>query len=81
MKTIGAISAKTRISELLEQVAMGESFVITMRGKAVASLAPVSAPAKKSPIDIVGNFRSRFAKSLKPLTAKEMTELRLTGQR
>ena len=38
---IGAFEAKTRLSELLQQVSRGRSFVITRRGRAVAELRPV----------------------------------------
>jgi prevent-host-death family protein len=41
---IGAFEAKTRLSELLEQVGRGRTFVITKRGRPVAELRPV-APA------------------------------------
>ncbi len=39
-RTIGTFEAKTHLSELLEQVAAGESFVITRRGQPVAQLVP-----------------------------------------
>ena len=40
METIGAFEAKTRLSELLERVARGESFLITKHGHPVARLVP-----------------------------------------
>lgn len=45
--TIGAFDAKTHLSELLERVSKGESFVITRRGVPVARLSPAEpvAPA------------------------------------
>lgn len=39
---IGAFEAKTRLSELLEQVTRGRTFVITRRGRPVAELRPVA---------------------------------------
>jgi prevent-host-death family protein len=39
---IGAFEAKTRLSELLEQVGKGRVYRITKRGKPVAELRPVS---------------------------------------
>jgi prevent-host-death family protein len=39
---IGAFEAKTRLSELLEQVAQGRTFVITRRGRPIAELRPVA---------------------------------------
>jgi prevent-host-death family protein len=38
---IGAFEAKTRLSELLELVGQGRTFVITRRGRPVAELRPV----------------------------------------
>lgn len=40
METIGAFDAKTRLSELLDRTAKGESFRITKHGHAVARLVP-----------------------------------------
>ena len=37
---IGAFEAKTRLSELLEQVSQGRTFVITKRGRPVDELRP-----------------------------------------
>jgi prevent-host-death family protein len=38
---IGAFEAKTRLSELLEQVSRGRTYRITRRGKPVAELRPI----------------------------------------
>jgi prevent-host-death family protein len=81
MKTIGAFSAKTHLADLLKQVARGESFVITRRGKPVASLAPLFATNRQGPKDLVEGFRRRFSRSLKPITTKEIDELKSAGRR
>ena len=47
MTDIGAFEAKTRLSELLEEVSKGRVFRITRRGKPVAELRPVSTSAKR----------------------------------
>ena len=39
---IGAFEAKTKFSEILRKVDQGESFTITVRGRAVAQLTPPS---------------------------------------
>jgi prevent-host-death family protein len=39
---IGAFEAKTRLSEILRQVEQGARFTITVRGRAVADVVPVS---------------------------------------
>jgi len=40
-KTIGAFEAKTRLSELLEQVRKGQVYRISKRGRPVAELRPL----------------------------------------
>ena len=40
MKTIGAFDAKTHLSRRLDEVANGETYVITTRGTPVARLLP-----------------------------------------
>ena len=45
MRTVGAYEAKTHLSELLEEVARGESITITKHGVPVARLVP---PTEKS---------------------------------
>jgi prevent-host-death family protein len=81
MKTIGALSAKTHLAALLRQVAMGESFVITRRGKPTASLAPVLTATRQGPKDLVEGFRRRFSRSLKPITVDEIDALKSVGRR
>ena len=80
MKTIGAFDAKTRLSSLLERTARGESFLITKRGKPVASLSPVIAARKEGPKDAIMAFRRRFAKSLKKFSVEEIIELKNQGR-
>jgi len=46
-KTIGAFEAKTRLSELLEQVRKGQVYRISKRGRPVAELRPVPQPPKR----------------------------------
>jgi prevent-host-death family protein len=46
-KEIGAFEAKTRLSELLEQVRKGAVFFITKRGHPVAELRPVTLPERR----------------------------------
>jgi prevent-host-death family protein len=42
MPQVGAYEAKTRLSQLLEQVARGEEIIITKHGVPVAALIPLS---------------------------------------
>ena len=59
MVTIGAFEAKTKLSELLERVSKGESFVITKHGQPVAQLVPTHAEPKKrmTAEEIIEGFR------------------------
>jgi prevent-host-death family protein len=81
MKIIGAFDAKTHLSELLEQVAGGQSFLITKRGKPVAALSPVVTGKRQGPKETITAFRKEFAKSLKPFTLAEITALKENGRR
>ena len=47
MQQIGAFNAKSRLSELLREVAAGNSYIITNRGKQVAALIPVAELAQQ----------------------------------
>lgn len=44
MKQLNIYEAKTRFSQLVEEVAHGESYLIAKSGKPVARLVPLSAP-------------------------------------
>ena len=81
MKTVGAFSAKTHLSDLLDQVARGESFVITKRGKPMAALSPVNAAKRQGPKDTLDAYRKRFAKSFKPISIDEIIALKNAGRK
>lgn len=65
MKTVGSFKAKTHLSELLDEVAAGETIVITKRGKVVAHLTPPFAPAGQGEDPLIQAFR-RFQAATKP---------------
>jgi prevent-host-death family protein len=46
-REIGAFEAKTHLSALLEQVALGRTFVITRHGRPVAELRPTAPVARR----------------------------------
>lgn len=55
MKIITAAQAKARLSELIGQVAhAGQSVLITRRGRPMAKLVPVDAPARRHPAKVKG---------------------------
>jgi len=43
---IGAFAAKTHLSEILEHVSKGETFLITKHGKPIAELKPITSHGK-----------------------------------
>jgi len=50
MRTVGAYEAKTHLSELLEEVARGESITITKHGVPVARLVPTTETSRADAI-------------------------------
>jgi prevent-host-death family protein len=66
MTQIGSFEAKTHFSDLLRRVALGEHFVVTMRGKPVARLISANerqdAGKVKNLMEELQQFRSRIAK-------------------
>ena len=79
MKTVGAYEAKTRLSELLEQVARGERITITRHGVPVARLVPVDLQQTRSIEEVIEEIR-RFRKGRR-ITAAELRELVDEGRR
>lgn len=53
MQTINIHEAKTHLSRLLEQVAVGEEIVIAKAGKPIARLVPLEAPQKKRQLGLL----------------------------
>jgi len=49
MTQVGAYEAKTRLSQLLDQVARGEEIIITKHGVPVAALTPIPGPRQQDP--------------------------------
>ena len=50
--TVGVFEAKTRLSELLENVQQGEEVIITKRGEPIACLRRVESRAKRAQASI-----------------------------
>ncbi len=81
MESIGAFEAKTRLSELLERVARGESFEITKHGKPVGRLVPANASLDQTAIaEAVARLRG-FAKRTKKMTKADILASRHEGHR
>ena len=67
MTQIGSFEAKTHFSHLLNRVALGEKFIVTKRGKPIASLAPLevhkSAKNVIAVLDELREFKIRISKN------------------
>jgi len=50
---IGAFEAKTKFSELLRKVELGERFTVTRRGKVIAEIVPPTPAIKPVPQDVI----------------------------
>jgi prevent-host-death family protein len=79
VETIGAFDAKTRLSELLERTAKGESFQITKHGRPVGKIVPPdTARDPKAIAEAVRRLKS-FRGTLKGMSRDEMLALRHEG--
>lgn len=77
--TVGAVEAKTHLSELLERVEHGEVVTITRRGRPVARLVPVETVTPGGAAEAVGKLRAlRRGTTLGGL---DWRDLRDTGRR
>jgi prevent-host-death family protein len=50
---IGSFEAKTKFSELLRKVELGERFTITRRGRVVAEITPPAPAIRSVPQDVI----------------------------
>jgi prevent-host-death family protein len=58
MEEVGSYQARINFGELLRRVENGEEFLVTMRGKPIASLTGVSSrQTPRSVVDILSDFR------------------------
>ena len=74
---IGAYQAKTHLSEILDQVANGESFTITKHGVPVARLVPavpVDSQPTKQVVEEMLSFKLEDKKSKKVKIAQMLKE-------
>jgi prevent-host-death family protein len=72
--SIGSFDAKTHLSEYLERVRQGESFLISRHGKAIAELKPVGSK-QENLAQILGNcsaLRKRLAGENKTFPVSRM---------
>ena len=85
MREVGAFEAKTHLSALLDDVAAGESVIITKRGSPVARLVPVQEQEQRAAgdsrrareaVDALRALRARFGGA----TIEEILALRDEGR-
>jgi prevent-host-death family protein len=75
MPHVGAYEAKTRLSQLLEQVARGEEIIITKHGMPVAALVPVATTKPPDPQAAIAAIKScRRGRRLAGLLLRELIE-------
>jgi prevent-host-death family protein len=75
MPQVGAYEAKTRLSQLLEQVARGEEIIITKHGVPVAALIPVAPPSRPDPQATIAALKAfRRGRHLAGLSLRQMVE-------
>ncbi|HRK95205.1 MAG TPA: type II toxin-antitoxin system prevent-host-death family antitoxin [Rhodospirillales bacterium] len=78
MREVGAYEAKTHLAALLEDVARGETIVITRRGRPVARLVP--ATDKDDVAEVIARMKvAREARA--PMSTAEILEARDEGRR
>ncbi len=79
---IGAYEAKTHLPRLLREVAAGQSFTITLRGKPVAELTPATLRPRRTHEEAVKAMIEFTQRSDRPsLTAEQIKELIEDGRR
>ncbi len=78
MVTVSLAQAKTRLSELLNDVEAGQEVVITRRGKAVARLSSASQVKKPLPLRDLARFRATMPGLRRP-AAELLREIRDEG--
>lgn len=80
MRVIQSSEAKTRLSELLDEVERGETIVITRHGKAIARLAPEQDQRRAELASVIERIRSNRA-NMPKLTLDEILSARHEGHK
>ena len=80
MREVGTFEAKTHLSALLDEVARGETILITKRGRAVARLTPPEAPDRGAAVTAAQTLR-HLRKRIGWATTEEILRMRDEGRR
>jgi len=81
LHTVGAYEAKTRLRELLERVARGDTVLITRRGVPVAQLVAPTLPARPNPQEIIDDLIAYSREQHRTLEGTSVRELIEEGRR
>jgi prevent-host-death family protein len=81
METIGAFDAKSRLSELLDRAARGESFQITKHGRPVGKLVPPDTTRDPKAIAEAIQRLKKFRGAFKGMSRDELIRLKHEGHR
>ncbi len=76
MDTIAAFDAKTRLSELLDRAAKGETFLITKHGRPVGKLGPPDTMRDPKVISEAVQRLKTFRGTFKGMSQDELTALK-----
>jgi len=79
MEWIGAFEAKTKLGELLDRAAKGESFTITKHGRPVGRLIPPEGARDEAAIAAAVERLKSFRGMLKGMNRDEMLGLKHEG--
>ena len=75
MRTVSVAEAKARLSELLNNVASGEEFLITRHGRAVAKVSLPETEKQPLPLQRLAQLRQSVPRWAEP-SAKRLRQLR-----
>lgn len=80
MREVGMFEAKTHLSALVDEVARGETVIITKRGHPVAQLTPPEAPNRRAAVTAAQTLRD-MRKRIGWATTEEILQMRDEGRR
>lgn len=80
MREVGAFEAKTHLSALLDEVARGETIIITRRGRPVARLTAPESPDREAAVAAAETLRD-LRKRIGWATTEDILKMRDEGRR
>ena len=80
MREVGAFQAKTHLSALLDEVARGETIIITRRGRPVARLTAPEAPDREAAVAAATTLR-RLRRRIGWASTEDILQMRDEGRR